>query len=98
MVGGDAAFTGSPQTLGQPSARGLPDLLAAYLGAEQRLGRIAASADIDAVVILVVGAIHGQILPQVIFSPPGTVPTVAPDVPARLAETILAGIEPTPRG
>jgi AcrR family transcriptional regulator len=94
MVGGDAAFTGSPQTLGQHSARGLPDLLAAYLRAEQRLGRIAGTADIDAVVILVVGAIHGQILPQVIFSPPGTVPTTAPDVPGRLAETILAGIDP----
>jgi AcrR family transcriptional regulator len=96
MAGGDAAFTGSPQTLGQPTARGLPDLLAAYLRAEQRLGRIAGTADIDAVVILVVGAIHGQILPPVIFSPPGTVPTTAPDVPARLADTILTGINPTP--
>jgi len=98
MVGGDAAFTGSPQTLGQPSARGLPDLLAAYLRAEQSLGRIAGTADIDAVVILVVGAIHGQILPQVIFSPPGTVPATAADVPGRLAETILTGINPRPDG
>lgn len=94
MVGGDAAFTGSPQTLGEDSARGLPDLLAAYLRAEQRLGRVAGTADIDAVVILVVGAIHGQILPQVIFSPPGTVPATAPDVPGRLAGTILSGINP----
>lgn len=94
VVGGDAAFTGSPQTLGGGGARGLPDLLAAYLRAEQRLGRVAGTADIDAVVILVVGAIHGQVLPQVIFGPPGTVPATAPDVPGRLAETILAGISP----
>lgn len=94
MVGGDAALTGSPQTLGEDGARGLPDMLAAYLRAEQRLGRIAGTADIDAVVILVVGAIHGQVLPQVIFSPPGTVPATAPDVPRRLAETILAGVSP----
>jgi AcrR family transcriptional regulator len=96
MIGGDAAFTGSPQTLGQDSPRGLPDMLAAYLRAEQRLGRIAATADIDAVVILVVGAIHGQILPQALFSPPGTAPTTAPDVPGRLAETVLTGINPPP--
>lgn len=98
MIGGDAAFTGSPHTLGRGSPRGLPDILAAYLRAEQQVGRIAATADIDAVVILIVGAIHGQILPQALFSPPGTIPTTAPDVPARLAETILTGLNPTPGG
>jgi len=74
--------------------RGLPDMLSAYLRAEQRIGRVAAGADIDAAVILIVGAIHGQVLPQLIFSPPGTVITVSPDVSGRLAETILAGLEP----
>jgi hypothetical protein len=67
-------------------------MLAAYLRAEQRLGRIAEAADIDAVVILIVGAIHGQVLPRLIFSPPGTTIAVPADVSARLAETILAGI------
>jgi hypothetical protein len=45
-------------------------------------------------VILIVGTIHGQILPRLIFSPPGTVLTTPADVPGRLAETILAGIAP----
>jgi hypothetical protein len=76
--------------------RGLPDILSAYLRAERRLGRVAAGADIDAAVILIVGAIHGQVLPQLIFSPPGSTITVSPDVAGRLAATILAGIQPPP--
>jgi AcrR family transcriptional regulator len=76
--------------------RGLPDMLSAYLRAEQRIGRVAAGADVDAAVILIVGAIHGQVLPQLIFSPPGAAITVSPDVPGRLAATILAGLEPPP--
>jgi AcrR family transcriptional regulator len=100
MVGGDAAFgAGAPDAAASEAAsdvaghgRGLPDMLRAYLRGEQRLGRIAADADIDAVVILVVGAIHGQVLPRLIFSPPGTVIATPADVPGRLAETILAGI------
>jgi hypothetical protein len=67
-------------------------MLAAYLRAEQRLGRIAGAADIDAAVILVVGAIHGQVLPRLIFSLPGTVIATPADIPGRLAETVLAGI------
>ena len=106
MVGGDAAFgAGAPDAATSDAAtsdaaasdaaghgRGLPDMLRVYLRGEQRLGRIAADADIDAVVILVVGAIHGQVLPRLIFSPPGTVIATPADVPGRLAETILAGI------
>ena len=103
MVGGDAAFqggsAGEAPAPGSASAsaghgRGLPDLLGDYLRGEQRLGRIAATADVDAVVILVVGAIHGQVLPRLIFSPPGTVITTPADVSERLAETVLAGIVP----
>ena len=60
------------------------------------MGRVAADADIDAAVILIVGAIHGQVLPQLIFSLPGSTITVSPDVAGRLAATILAGIEPPP--
>ena len=102
MVGGDAAFgtqapdrtaeTAETAEPGEEHGRGLPDMLGAYLRAEQRLGRIAETADIDAVVILIVGAIHGQVLPRVIFSPPGAVSATPADVPGRLAETILAGI------
>ena len=78
------------------NARGLPDMLTAYLRAEQRLGRIAATANINSAVILIVGAIHGQVLPKVIFSPPGSmIAAASPDIPGRLAETILAGIAPS---
>jgi AcrR family transcriptional regulator len=102
MVGGDAAFgaaadqpdSGSgadePQ---EDHGRGLPDMLTVYLRGEQRLGRIDPATDVDAVVILIVGAIHGQVLPRLFFSPPGTPIAATPaDVPGRLAETILAGI------
>jgi AcrR family transcriptional regulator len=75
---------------------GLPDILAAYLRAEQRLGRIDEAADIDATVTLVVGAIHGQILPRVLFSPPGSPVTTPPELPGRLAATVLSGIAPRP--
>ena len=96
MVGGDAAFgTEAPDRGEEEHGRGLPDMLSAYLRGEQRLGRIAAGADIDAAVILVVGAIHGQVLPRVIFSPPGAPIAATPsDIPGRLAETVLAGIAP----
>jgi AcrR family transcriptional regulator len=112
MVGGNAAFGAEPPEAPPASAedaagagedadddqhgRGLPDILSAYLRAEQRIGRVAADADIDAAVILIVGAIHGQVLPQLIFSRPGSTITVSPDVAGRLAATILAGIEPPP--
>jgi AcrR family transcriptional regulator len=104
MVGGDAAFDpaagrGSERSAAEPqgggeSPRGLPDLLTTYLRAEQRLGRVDASADIDAAASLIVGAIHGQILPRILFNPPGTPITTPPGFAARLAETVLHGIAP----
>jgi len=103
MVGGDAAFeptagggnerSAEPQGSGE-SPRGLPDLLTTYLHAEQRLGRVDAGADIDAAASLIVGAIHGQILPRILFNPPGTPITTPPGLAARLAETVLHGIAP----
>lgn len=75
---------------------GLPAILATYLRAEQRLGRIDETADIDAAVTLVVGAIHGQILPRVLFSPPGSRITAPPELARRLAATVLSGIAPGP--
>ncbi|MBV9379912.1 MAG: TetR/AcrR family transcriptional regulator [Streptosporangiaceae bacterium] len=100
MVGGSALGMEPPEGEEPPereqNGRGLPDVLSAYLRAEQRLGRVAATADIDAATLLIVGAIHGQVLPRLIFSPPGTAPTVPPDLPGRLAETVLAGLAPQP--
>lgn len=74
--------------------RGLPDLLTGYLRAEQRLGRIDPGADIDAAMTLVVGAIHGQVLPPLFFNPPGTPVTTPPGLAARLAVTVLSGVAP----
>jgi AcrR family transcriptional regulator len=107
MVGGDAAFSaamtgeaGHPESRpGQGTGagtepRGLPDSLKTYLYAEQRLGRIDAAADIDATATLIVGAIHGEILPRVLFTAPGSPIIISPDLAGRLAQTVLSGIEP----
>ncbi len=75
-------------------ARGLPDILRGYLAAERRIGRIDASADIEAAVTLIVGTIHGEILPRVMFAPPGSQVTTPPDLPGRIVQTILSGIAP----
>jgi AcrR family transcriptional regulator len=80
---------------GEP--RGLPDLLTAYLQGEQRIGRIDAAADIEAAASLIVGAMHGQILPRVLFAPPGTPVTVPAGLSARLADVVLEGIAPGAR-
>ena len=83
---------GRGTSAGEP--RGLPDLLTAYLQGEQRLGRVDAAADIDAAASLIVGAMHGQILPRVLFAPPGTPVTIPSGLSARLAEVVLEGIAP----
>ena len=105
MVGGDPAF-GTPRprddaAVGQPEwegerdgPRGLPDLLRGYLRAEQRLGRVGRDVDIDAAVALVVGAIHGEVLPRVLFTPPGGQVTIDADLAGRVAAPVLAGIAP----
>jgi AcrR family transcriptional regulator len=99
---GEGAAGGGPgqdgdrgATPGEP--RGLPDLLTAYLQGEQRLGRIDATADIDAAASLIVGAMHGQILPRVLFAPPGTPVSIPPGLSARLAGVVLGGIAPGTR-
>lgn len=96
---GDAAgrggHGGSPRAAG--GERGLPELLTGYLRAEQRLGRIDPAADIDAAASLIVGAIHGQILPRVLFNPPGSPITTQPGFAARIADTVLSGIAPRSR-
>jgi AcrR family transcriptional regulator len=101
-AGGDAAASGDAAggqaapggEAGADRPGGLPGILTAYLRAEQQLGRIHEEADVDAAVTLVVGAIHGQILPRVLFSPPGSPITAPPELAGRLAATVLSGIAP----
>jgi len=83
---------------GPAGERGLPEVLTSYLLAEQELGRIDPAADVTAVSSLLVGAIHGQILPRVLFNPPGTPIVPPPGLAARLAQTVLNGIAPKPPG
>jgi len=95
---GPAVGDGPAEGEDHRGGRGLPDLLTAYLYAEQRLGRIDPAADVDAAASLVVGAIHGQILPRVLFAPPGGPITIPPGLAARLAQTVLDGIAPRSPG
>jgi AcrR family transcriptional regulator len=92
----DGETGGGTESEADDGQAGLPAILATYLRAEQRLGRIDETADIDAAVTLVVGAIHGQILPRVLFSPPGSRITAPPELAGRLAATVLSGIAPGP--
>jgi AcrR family transcriptional regulator len=74
--------------------RSLPDILHHYLRGERQLGRIDADADLDAATSLIVGAVHGQVLPRVLFAPPGSRPSTPPGLAAQLARTALRGLEP----
>jgi AcrR family transcriptional regulator len=109
MVGGDAAFSAAPASDGAHPAgdgdevgdgdgddggRGFGELLTRYLEAERTLGRIDAAADTNAITMLLVGAIHGQVLPRVLFNPPGTASTMPPGLAERLVRTIIIGIAP----
>ncbi len=93
-VPGQQAGNTSQDSAGAP---GLPAILTAYLRAEQRIGRIDGAADIDAAATLIVGAMHGQILPRMLFSPPGSPASMPPGLAGRLAETVLRGIAPQSR-
>jgi hypothetical protein len=103
MVGGDQAFAApageqGPEPGGQSGEpRSLPDVLLHYLRAERQLGRIDAGTDLDAATSLIVGAIHGQVLPRVLFAPPGPRPATPPGLAAQLATTALRGLEPRTR-
>ena len=89
------ALAAAEALAGEPTEpRSLPQILTAYLLAEQQLGRVRAGADIGTVSDLVVGAIHGNVLPRVLFSPPGTPVTAEPGFGARLAAAIMTGIQP----
>ena len=77
--------------------RSLPDALAHYLRAEQRLGRIDATADVDAATQLIVGAIHGLVLPRVLVTP-GEPITPPPGAGDRLAAAAMGGLAPALTG
>ena len=78
----------------QAGGHGLPDILLRYLLAEQRLGRIDPAADVAAASTLLVGAIHGQVLPRVLFAAPGTPFSAPPGLGAKLAQVVLDGLAP----
>src|SRR5262245_39359206 len=92
----DRQSADAPESNGTPATnpRSLPEIVTAYLRDEQQIGRIDPAADIDGAAIMLVGAIHGLVLPRVLFSPPGTTPSPHPGLARRLADTILRGIEP----
>ena len=97
--GGGATGGGEPGDehgggAGRGEGQGLGALLTAYLQGEQRLGRIDPAADIDAAGSLIIGAMHGQILPKILFAPPGTPVTIPAGLSARLAGVVLQGIAP----
>ena len=75
-----------------PGERGLPDMLSHYLLAEQRLGRIDPAADVSAATVLIVGAIHGQVLPRALFAE--TPFSASPGLGAALAKVVLGGLAP----
>jgi AcrR family transcriptional regulator len=79
---------------GEAGPAGLPDLLTRYLRAEQRLGRIDPAADVDAASTLIVGAIHGQVLPRVVFATPGEPITFPTGLGAQLADAAVRGLAP----
>jgi hypothetical protein len=63
------------------------------LRAEQQLGRIDPAADVDAATQLIVGAIHGQVLPRVLVTP-GEPITPPPGAGGRLAAAAIGGLVP----
>ena len=52
------------------------------------------TADTEAITMLLVGAIHGQVLPRVLVNPPGSPVTMPSRLAVRLATTIMNGFAP----
>ncbi|HYK68805.1 MAG TPA: TetR/AcrR family transcriptional regulator [Streptosporangiaceae bacterium] len=102
MVGGDAAFSAAPAGHGAHRApadgdgggRGFGEMLTRYLEAEQAVGRIDDAADTGALTVLLVGAIHGLVLPRVLFNPPGATISMPPGLAERIVRATIIGIAP----
>jgi AcrR family transcriptional regulator len=93
---GEGAAGAGPADGSEPEddhPRSLPEALTHYLRAEQRLGRIDPAADVEAATQLIVGAIHGQVLPRVLVTP-GEPITPPPGAGARLAAAAMGGLAP----
>jgi AcrR family transcriptional regulator len=94
---GDGPYAGRPDdgsSLSHSVLTSLPGVLTSYLRGEQRLGRVSASADVEAASKLITGAIYGHVVPPLLFGPRGATVTTSPGFARRLAETILSGIAP----
>ncbi|MEU2613480.1 helix-turn-helix domain-containing protein [Micromonospora sp. NPDC007271] len=78
-----------PAPLG--GGQGLRAELAGYVRAEQRLGRVAASASPEAVATLVVGVCHDLVLGR-LLDPSGPPPEPAPELVDALVATLLHGV------
>ncbi|WP_336216142.1 TetR/AcrR family transcriptional regulator [Nonomuraea sp. LPB2021202275-12-8] len=74
--------------------RGLRAELAAYLRAEQTLGRLSATADPDAAATMIVGACHELILPHLFHGTPAAEIEFPPGFADHLVATCLRGIAP----
>jgi AcrR family transcriptional regulator len=87
-------------TLPNPSAggQGLREDLANYLRAEQRLGRLAGDADVDAAATMLIGACHELILPHLFSGSARVELRVPPGFTTGLVATVLNGIGPPGQG
>jgi AcrR family transcriptional regulator len=83
-------------TLPNPTAggRGLQEELTQYLRAEQRLGRLAGDANVDAAATMLIGACHELILPQLFSGSEHVQVQVPPGFATELVATVLNGIGP----
>jgi AcrR family transcriptional regulator len=83
-------------SLPNPAAggRGRPEDLADYLRAEQRLGRLASDADVDAATTMLIGACHELILPHLFSGSAHLEVQVPPGFATDLVATVLNGIGP----
>jgi AcrR family transcriptional regulator len=81
-------------TLPNPTAggRGLREDLAEHLRAEQRLGRLASDADVDAAATMLIGACHELILPHLFSGSARVEVQVPPRFATDLVATVLNGI------
>lgn len=82
--------------LAPSESHALPAVLAGYLRDEQRLGRISATANIEATAALIIGACHEVTLPGLFRGGPAPEPAVPAGFVDGLVATVLHGIAPRP--
>jgi AcrR family transcriptional regulator len=99
MVGHPGVLTRVHELLARPGqALQFPHLVADYVRAEQRLGRVSTNVSADAVAAVLVGACHEFVLPRVLFAPHAPPPQVPRGYVGSVVGVIMHGIvEPGPR-